>query len=168
MSLHSLKKYKNQFFLAVFFLLSLNISCVQAQDQTQNTTKVAYHFDFSNRVHHTAKVTVSVPTAPKEEFLKLRMSRSSAGRYALHEFAKNVYSVNAFDANGNKLDVVRTSPYSWNVLKPTDNMKVEYTLFADYADGTYSGINTIQAHLNAPASYLLVDNFYNENFNEIF
>jgi len=166
MSLHSLKKYKNQFFLAVFFLLSLNISCVQAQDQTQNTTKVAYHFDFSNRVHHTAKVTVSVPTAPKEEFLKLRMSRSSAGRYALHEFAKNVYSVNAFDANGNKLDVVRTSPYSWNVLKPTDNMKVEYTLFADYADGTYSGINTIQAHLNAPASYLLVDNFYNENFDK--
>lgn len=168
MSLHSLSNYKKQVFLTVFFLLSLNISCIQAQDQTQNkidnTTKVAYHFDFSNRVHHTAKVSISVPKVPKEEFLKLRMSRSSAGRYALHEFAKNIYSVNAFDAKGNKLEVVRTSPYTWNVPKPSDNMKVEYTLFADYADGTYSGINTIQAHLNAPASYLLVDNFYNENF----
>ncbi len=164
MSLHSLKKNKNQFFLAVFLLFSLNISCIQAQDKINNTTKVAYHFDFSNRVHHEAKVTLSIPKVPKEELLKLRMSRSSAGRYALHEFAKNVYSVNAFDAKGNKLEVVRTSPYTWNVLKPTDNMKVEYTLFADYADGTYSGINTIQAHLNAPATYLLVDNFYDENF----
>ncbi|WP_375562658.1 M61 family metallopeptidase [Bernardetia sp. OM2101] len=168
MFLHSLKKNKKQFFLAVFFLLSLNISCIQAQDKTEtkteNTTKVAYHFDFSNRVHHTAKVTISVPKAPKDEPLKLRMSRSSAGRYALHEFAKNVYSVNAFDAKGNKLEIVRTSPYTWNIPKASDNMKVEYTLFADYADGTYSGINTIQVHLNAPATYLLVDNFYDENF----
>lgn len=164
MSLHSLKKNKKQFFLAVFLVFSLTISCIQAQDETENTTKVAYHFDFSNRVHHEAKVTISVPKAPKEEFLKLRMSRSSAGRYALHEFAKNVHSVNAFDEKGQKIEVVRVSPYQWNVMKPTDNMKVEYTLFADYADGTYSGINTIQAHLNAPASYLLVDNFYDENF----
>lgn len=168
MSLHSLNKNKKKFLLAVFLLFSLNISCIQAQDKNEtkneNATKVAYHFDFSNRVHHTTKVTISIPKAPKEEFLKLRMSRSSAGRYALHEFAKNVYSVNAFDSKGKKLEVIRVSPYSWNVPKPTDNMKVEYTLFADYADGTYSGINTIQAHLNASASYLLVDNFYNENF----
>ncbi len=162
--------YKKQFFIAIFLLFSLNISCIQAQDESKNKgnqTKVAYHFDFSNRVHHTTKVTISVPKVPNKEFLNLRMSRSSAGRYALHEFAKNVYSVIAFDAKGNKLEVVRSSPYTWNVLKPTDNMKVEYTLFADYADGTYSGINTIQAHLNAPATYLLVDNFYDENFDKI-
>ncbi|AFM03461.1 putative protease with the C-terminal PDZ domain [Bernardetia litoralis DSM 6794] len=146
--------------MTAFLLFSLNFSFAQ----TENTTKVAYHFDFSNRVHHEAKVTISVPKTPKEEPLRLRMSRSSAGRYALHEFAKNIYSVNAFDENGKKLEVVRISPYSWNVLNPSDNMKIEYTLFADYADGTYSGINTIQAHLNAPASYLLVDNFYDDNF----
>ena len=163
------KKYQKQFFIAVFLLLNLNFSCIQAQDNSkeEDQTKVAYHFDFSNRVHRTAKVTISVPKVPNKEFLNLRMSRSSAGRYALHEFAKNVYSVAAFDAKGNKLEVVRTSPYTWNVLKPTDNMKVEYTLFADYADGTYSGINIIQAHLNAPATYLLVDNFYDENFDKI-
>lgn len=164
MYLHSLTKNKKQVFLTVFLTVSLLFSLNFSFAQTENSTKVAYHFDFSNRVHHTAKVTISIPKLPKEEFLKLRMSRSSAGRYALHEFAKNVYSVTAFDAKGNKLDVIRTSPSTWNVMKPTENMKIEYTLFADYADGTYSGINTIQAHLNAPASYLLVDNFYDENF----
>ncbi len=162
MSLNFLNK--KQLFWTVFLTVSLLFSLNFSFAQTENTTKVAYHFDFSNRVHHTAKVTISIPKLPKEEFLKLRMSRSSAGRYALHEFAKNVYSVNAFDNKGNKLEVIRTSPSTWNVMKPTENMKVEYMLFADYADGTYSGINTIQAHLNAPASYLLVDNFYDENF----
>ena len=29
--------------------------------------------------------------------LELRMSRSSPGRYSLHDFAKNVYDVHAFD-----------------------------------------------------------------------
>ena len=168
MSLHSLQNNKKQFLLLVFLLINFTISACLAQDTsentTQNETKVAYHFDFSNRVHHTTKVTISVPKVKDKQYLKLRMSRSSAGRYAIHEFAKNVYSVTAFDEKGKKLEVVRTSPYSWNVLRPTDNMKVEYTLFADYADGTYSGINTIQAHLNAPATYLLVEDFYEENF----
>ena len=163
MSFHSVTKNKKQFFTAIFFLLCLHLSCVQAQNNSEET-KVTYHFDFSNRVHHEAKVSISIPNTPKDESLKLRMSRSSAGRYALHEFAKNIYAINAFDEQGKKLEVMRTSPYSWEVLKPTDGMRVEYILFADYADGTYSGINTIQAHLNAPASYLLVDNFYDVNF----
>ena len=41
-----------------------------------------------------------LPAAP----LQLRMSRSSPGRYALHDFAKNVYDVHAYDSNG------RTTP----------------------------------------------------------
>ena len=35
--------------------------------------------------------------------LELRMSRSSPGRYAPHDFAKNVYDVRAFDADGREL-----------------------------------------------------------------
>ena len=35
--------------------------------------------------------------------LELRMSRSSPGRYALHDFAKNVYDVHAFDRDGREL-----------------------------------------------------------------
>ena len=36
--------------------------------------------------------------------LELRMSRSSPGRYSLHDFAKNVYDVHAFGADGRELD----------------------------------------------------------------
>ena len=47
--------------------------------------------------------------------LELRMSRSSPGRYSLHDFAKNVYDVHAFDADGRELPTTRPDPYGWNV-----------------------------------------------------
>ena len=39
--------------------------------------------------------------------LELRMSRSSPGRYSLHDFAKNVYDVHAFGADGRELPADR-------------------------------------------------------------
>jgi hypothetical protein len=39
--------------------------------------------------------------------LELRMSRSSPGRYSLHDFAKNVYDLHAFGADGRELPTMR-------------------------------------------------------------
>jgi predicted metalloprotease with PDZ domain len=36
----------------------------------------------------------------------MRMSRSSPGRYALHEFAKNVYEVRAYDSGERPLAIM--------------------------------------------------------------
>src|SRR4029434_414214 len=38
-------------------------------------------------------------------------------------------------------------------------VKVSYTLFADYADGTYAGIDRTHAHLNIPATFMWVVGF---------
>ena len=46
------------------------------------------------------------------------MSRSSPGRYSLHDFAKNVYDVHAFAADGRELPTTRPDPYGWNVDRP--------------------------------------------------
>src|SRR5467141_3923665 len=42
--------------------------------------------------------------------LELRMSRSSPGRYSLHDFAKNVYDVHAFAADRHELETTRQDP----------------------------------------------------------
>ena len=47
--------------------------------------------------------------------LELRMSRSSPGRYSLHDFAKNVYDVQAIGADGRELTTTRPDPYGWTV-----------------------------------------------------
>jgi predicted metalloprotease with PDZ domain len=41
--------------------------------------------------------------------LQVRMSRTSPGRYALHEFAKNVYDVRVVDGTGRQVTVDRSN-----------------------------------------------------------
>ncbi|MDU0371790.1 M61 family metallopeptidase [Hymenobacter endophyticus] len=113
---------------------------------------IQYELAFPNAVHHEARVTVTfreVPAGP----LQVRMARSSPGRYALHEFAKNVYDVQATDAQGKPLAVTKPDPYGWTVAGHSGTVVFTYTLFGDRTDGTYAGIDQRHAHLNAPATF---------------
>ena len=85
--------------------------------------------------------------------LEVVMSRSSPGRYALHEFAKNIYNVRATDGAGKRLHVTRPNPYQWNVETSGGTVVIDYTLFGDRADGTYDAIDPSHAHLNPPATF---------------
>jgi len=46
---------------------------------------IFYSVSFANAAHHEAEILMTIPSAPAGAF-KVRMSRSSAGRYATHEF----------------------------------------------------------------------------------
>lgn len=133
--------------LAVAALL-VGTSPARAQADT-----VTYEVSFHNAAHREAEVTATfagLPAAP----LELRMSRSSPGRYALHEFAKNVYSVRVTDGSGRPLAPTRPDPYGWDVSDHDGTVRVTYTLFADLADGTYAGVDRSHAHLNIPATFM--------------
>jgi len=82
------------------------------------------------------------------------MSRSSPGRYALHEFAKNVYNLKATNSKGEILKINRPDPYSWEILGHDGTVNLSYTLFANRADGTYSQVDETHAHLNIPATFM--------------
>jgi predicted metalloprotease with PDZ domain len=119
---------------------------------------ISYEVSFKNAVHHEAQITVTyrdVGAAIGDAPLEVRMSRSSPGRYAIHEFAKNVYSVTATDAKGNPLKVTRDNPYSWYIGGHRGGtVKLTYTLFGDRADGTYTQIDSTHAHMNMPATFM--------------
>ena len=117
--------------------------------QTHNT----YTISFENAVHHEAQVTAEF-TNLENKVLELRMSRTSPGRYALHEFAKNVYGVKAVDGEGNALSVTRPNPYQWNVANHDGTVKISYTLYANRGGGTYSQVDETHAHLNIPATFM--------------
>ncbi len=114
---------------------------------------ISYTISFPNAVHHEALVTASF-SGVQTDTLDLRMSRTSPGRYALHEFAKNVYGLEATDGNGKILQVFRPDPYSWQVVGHNGRVNVRYVLYADRADGTYSQIDETHAHLNIPATFM--------------
>ncbi|MHA6249095.1 M61 family metallopeptidase [Pontibacter sp. CAU 1760] len=118
-----------------------------AQQQT------AYTLSFPNAVHHEAEIQVTFSDV-KQDTLHVLMPRTSPGRYAIHEFAKNIYNVQATDGQGNQLPLTRTATNQWAVPAQQGNITVTYILFADHADGTYAGVDQTHAHLNMPATLL--------------
>ena len=114
---------------------------------------IRYDVAFPEAAHHEAHITLTLTGLPRTA-LALRMSRSSPGRYALHEFAKNVYAVEAVDGHGRALALTRPDPYQWNIVGHDGSVTVRYTLFGDRADGTYSQIDRTHAHLNIPATFM--------------
>ena len=119
---------------------------------------VEYVVSFDNAVHHEARISVTWRDIGDKP-LQMRMSRSSPGRYAIHEFAKNVYAVSVVDGRGNPLRFTRPSPYQWDVAGHDGTVTVTYTLYADRAGGTYSGIDLTHAHLNIPATFMWARGF---------
>jgi len=114
---------------------------------------ISYEISFPNVVHHEAEVK-AVFTALPPGTLHTRMARSSTGRYALHEFAKNVYAFRAVDSKGRELTVTRPDPYGWDIAGHDGTVTVTYTLFADRADGTYPGFDAVQAHIQPPGTFV--------------
>jgi predicted metalloprotease with PDZ domain len=119
---------------------------------------VQYQLKFPNAVHHEAEIRATFQGV-SQPVLEVVMSRSSPGRYALHEFAKNVYNFRASDGEGHALQVVRPNPYGWNISGHHGTVVVEYTLFGDRVDGTYAAIDQTHAHLNLPATLVWARGF---------
>ena len=114
---------------------------------------VRYEIAFPNAVHHEAEITVTFPELGPGP-LEIRMSRSSPGRYALHEFAKNVYNFRATGVGGRAVEISRPDPHQWTVTDHGGEVTVHYTLYGDHADGTYTGIDPTHGHLNMPATFM--------------
>ncbi len=136
----------------VLLALTLGAPAVRAQTKPDVGPAVRYAVSFPNAVHHEAKVTATFAGLPKGP-LHVRMARSSPGRYALHDFAKNVYYVVATDGSNHPLALSRPDPYGWDVTPAADGTVIfSYTLYGDRTDGTYVGIDQQHAHLNPPAA----------------
>ena len=117
--------------------------------------QLRYDFSAPNAAHHEAEIILTV-TNIRTGPVVFRMSRSSPGRYATHEFGKNVYNVTATDGNGQKLEVVKTDGDVYTVVKHKGQIALHYTLYGNYADGTYASIDPTGYHLNMPASFMWV------------
>ncbi|MBT9187254.1 M61 family metallopeptidase [Zobellia russellii] len=132
-----------------FYLTSLLLTTISILFAQTNS----YEISFENAIHHEAVIKGSFPEL-KTDTISFRMSRTSPGRYALHEFAKNVYNFKATDSKGKTLEVLRPDPYQWQVIGHDDLINISYTLFANRGDGTYSQVDETHAHLNIPATFM--------------
>src|ERR1700744_3124294 len=108
---------------------------------------IFYSISFPNAAHHEAEIVLTVPQAPGG-VLQFRMSRSSAGRYATHEFGKNIYNLKATDVNGKPLDLKQTEGDVYTLSDHPETVKKSFPLFSNWTDGTYASVEESHAHLN--------------------
>ncbi|OFV91421.1 MAG: hypothetical protein A3H95_08450 [Acidobacteria bacterium RIFCSPLOWO2_02_FULL_64_15] len=139
-------------------LIALVLAGALAQVPFEAAAPVRYRFSFPEPQHRWMQVEATFPelgSAP----LELRMSRSSPGRYSLHNFAKNVYDVHAFGADGREIATSRPDAYGWNVTGHGDTVTVRYKVYGDRVDGTYLAVDTTHAHINMPAAVMWARGF---------
>lgn len=145
------------FLLLCFFISFSSIAQVSS----------SYIISFNYAVHHEAVINATFNNL-KGNDVEFRMSRTSPGRYALHEFMKNIYAVKVTNGKGEVLDVSRPDPYSWRVKEHDGTINVSYILFANRGDGTYSQIDETHAHLNIPATFIYMPALENDGIEVTF
>jgi predicted metalloprotease with PDZ domain len=119
---------------------------------------VRYRLSFPEPQHRWMQVEAAFPDVAQTT-LELRMSRSSPGRYSLHDFAKNVYDVHVFDKGGGEVETSRPDPYGWNVTGHGGSVTVKYKVYGDRVDGTYLAVDTTHAHINMPSALMWARGF---------
>ncbi|WP_345950281.1 PDZ domain-containing protein [Mucilaginibacter sp. PAMB04274] len=116
---------------------------------------ITYTVSFPNVAHHEAEISMRVPQVPAG-VMRFRMSRSSPGRYATHEFGKNIYNVKAYGERNVPLTVKQVEGDVYEIAQHGTTVIVNYTLFGNHMDGTYVGIDGNTAHFNMPAAFAWV------------
>ncbi len=114
---------------------------------------IKYELSFDNIQHHELKVKVTFSDLDGD-LLEIKMPNSSPGRYAPHNFAKNLYEEKAFDQSGNEVALKRITPYIWEAEVKSGTVVFQYTIFGNHADGTYLGVDARKVHMNMPATFV--------------
>lgn len=140
----------------IFLLAAAAFFVFAASAQPKVRNGIYYAVSFPNAAHHEAEITMTIPDVTAGVPLRVRMSRSSPGRYATHEFGKNVYNVKATDVSGKALVIKQVEGDVYEVAQHPATVKISYTLFGNHTDGTYVGIDESHAHFNMPASFMWV------------
>ena len=114
---------------------------------------VEYHLSFPEPEHRWLQVDVMFPQLGPDP-LSLQMSTASPGRYARHEFAKNIFDVQIFDGQDRALMFTRPDAHRWEVAGHGGMVRVSYRVYGDRVDGTYLAVDSTHAHMNMPATLM--------------
>jgi predicted metalloprotease with PDZ domain len=117
---------------------------------------VTYRVSVPEPEHHWLQVEAVFPAGGRGPVV-VNMSRSSPGRYAVHEFSKNIFEFKVFDSAGRELPYARPTVNQWRIAQHDGTLRVVYKIYGDRVDGTYLGVDGTHAHMNMPATLVFVE-----------
>jgi predicted metalloprotease with PDZ domain len=133
------------------WLVALVLAAAAGAAPFRAAEPVHYRFSFPDAPRQWMQVDATFPEL-SDAPLELRISRSSPGRYSLHDFARNVYDARAFAEDGRELETERPDDSGWSIASHPDSVTFKYKVRGDRLDGTYLAIDATHAHINMPAA----------------
>ena len=128
-------------------MIALQLGALAASAQAP----VTYRVSVPEPQHHWLQVEAVFPAGGRGP-LVVHMSRSSPGRYAVHEFSKNIFAFKAYDGAGHELPFARPTVNQWRIAQHDGTVRIVYRIYGDRVDGTYLGVDATHAHMNMPAT----------------
>jgi predicted metalloprotease with PDZ domain len=142
-----MKKDKTILIRGMLAALALQLGAIAALAQAP----VTYRVSVPEPEHHWLQVEATFPAGGSGP-LVITMSRASPGRYAVHEFSKNIFEFTAYDGAGRELPYARPTVNQWRIAQHDGTVRIVYRIYGDRVDGTYLGIDATHAHMNMPAT----------------
>jgi predicted metalloprotease with PDZ domain len=145
-------------------LLALAPVCARAQDTAAPAYKIAYNIGMTDPASHVFRVEVRVEGLTSIGHVDFQMPRWSPGRYAVFDFAKNVYGARALgpchrnERCGTKgYPVERIDTQTWRVSAPElSKITFSYNVYADDLSGTFSQLDARHANFNGASVFVYV------------
>jgi predicted metalloprotease with PDZ domain len=119
--------------------------------------QLQYRLELLRPTTHLVAIEI-VANKVTEPYLDFVMPAWSPGRYAIYDFAKNVQEFEAFGAEGHPLPWQKTDKQTWRVAAQDagGEVRVQYKVFANDLNGSFSQFDTSHANLNGASIYMYV------------
>ena len=145
-------------------LLALAPVCARAQDTSAPPYKIAYTISMPDPAAHAFRVSVDVEGLTGKGHVDFQMPRWSPGRYAVYDFAKNVYGAKASGpcrrgegCGSADYPVERVDTQTWRVSAPElSRVTFSYNVFANDLSGTFSQLDERHANFNGASVFVYV------------
>ncbi len=149
------RRFNYSILSAIVSLYQINLS---GELFAQSGDTICYTISLHKAVHHEADISVCL-NVPEKQDLFLVMSKASPGRYAIHNFGKNIYNLKAIQDSTISISIGRVEPDLWKLPDVNGKISIGCTLFGNQADGTYTAITDQYSILNIPATLPWIKSF---------
>ncbi|MFC1481126.1 M61 family metallopeptidase [Candidatus Neomarinimicrobiota bacterium] len=120
----------------------------------QLSAKITYTVSFPRRSEHYANVKLEIDGLRRKEYLDVSMPAWAPGSYRIRDFARNVVSLEAWDAR-KELTVEKIDKDTWRIpLNGQRRVNITYQVYAFESTVRTSYIDHEQAMLNGSSIYL--------------
>ncbi len=118
---------------------------------------ITYTLSFEDAKAHYVQVTMDLQEMDGE-FTDVKMPVWAPGSYLVREFARNVDSFKAKDAQGNTVKSEKISKNTWRVYHPgINNLQISYRVYAFELTVRTSFVDESHAYLNGTSIFMYVD-----------